>query len=79
MARVRSLGSGLLSFGAAKEEAIRLYGCGEKGTKDWIRQLNWRAAAKIKMALASEKRKAPVDLIGASGKVTSIRKLGLPS
>ena len=32
MARVRSLGSGLLSFGAAKQEAIRLYGCGEKGT-----------------------------------------------
>src|SRR6476620_4448645 len=68
MARVRSLGSGLLSVGAAKEEAIRLYGCGEKGTKDWIRQLNWRAAAKIKMALASEKRKARVDLIGGERK-----------
>ena len=32
---------------------------------DWIRQLNLRAAAEInRTALASEKRKTPVDLIG---------------
>ena len=69
MARVRNLGSDLLSFGAAKKEAIRLYGCGEKGTMDWIRQLNLRAAAKInRTALASENRKAPVDLIAGERK-----------
>ena len=69
MARVRSLGSGLLSFGAAKQEAIRLCGCPDKGAMDWIRQLNLRAAAKInRTALASEKRKAPVDLIGGERK-----------
>jgi hypothetical protein len=65
MARVRNLGSELLSFGAAKQEAIRLYCCRDKGTMDWIRQLNLRAAAEInRTALASEKRKTPVDLIG---------------
>jgi hypothetical protein len=65
MARVRNLGSDLLSFGTAKQEAIRLYGCRDKGTMDWIRQLNLRAAAEInRTALASEKRKTLVDLIG---------------
>jgi len=65
MARVRSLGSDLLSFGAAKQEAIRLYRCRNKGTIDWICQLNLRVAAEInKTALASNKRKTPVDLIG---------------
>jgi hypothetical protein len=65
MARVRNLGSELLSFGAAKQEAVRLYRCRDKGTMDWIGQLNLRAAAEInRTALASEKRKAPVDLIG---------------
>ena len=65
MTRVRNLGSDLLSFGAAKQEAIRLYGCREKRTSDWICQLNLRVAAEInRTALASEKQKTPVDLIG---------------
>jgi hypothetical protein len=69
MARVRNLGSDLLSFWRAKQEAIRLCGCPDKGAMDWIRQLNLRAAAKInRTALASEKRKAPVDLIGGERK-----------
>jgi hypothetical protein len=65
MARVRNLGSDLLSFGAAKQEAIRLYRCRDKGTVDWIHELNLRAAVEInRSALASDKRKAPVDLVG---------------
>jgi hypothetical protein len=36
MARVGNLGSDLLSFGAVKQEAIRLYRCRDKGTMDWI-------------------------------------------
>jgi len=65
MARVRNLGSDLLSFGAAKQEAIRLYRCRDKGTVDWIHELNLRAAAEInRAALASNKRNTPVDLIG---------------
>ena len=36
---------------------------------DWIHELNLRAAAEInRTALASEKRKAPVDLIGGERK-----------
>ena len=65
MARVRNLGGDLLSFGAAKQEAVRLYRCRDKGTIDWICQLNLRVAAEIsRTALASDKRKTPVDLIG---------------
>ena len=65
MARVRNLGSDLLSFGAARQEAVRLYRCRDKGTIDWICQLNLRVAAEIsRTALASDKRKTPVDLIG---------------
>jgi hypothetical protein len=65
MARVGNLGSDLLSFGAAKQQAIRLYRCRDKGTMDWIHELNLRAAAEInRTALASDKRKTPVDLIG---------------
>jgi hypothetical protein len=55
----------VLSFGAARQEAVRLYRCRDKGTSDWIRELNLRVAAEInRTALASEKRKTPVDLIG---------------
>ena len=65
MTRVRNLGSDLLSFGAAKQEAIRLYRCREKRTSDWIRELNLRTAAEIDRAsLAKERRKAPIDLMG---------------
>ena len=65
MARVGNLGSDLLSFGAAKQQAIRLYRCRDKGTMDWIHELNLRAAAEInRTALASNKRNTPVDLIG---------------
>ena len=65
MARVRNLGGDLLSFGAARQEAVRLYRCRDKGTIDWICQLNLRVAAEIsRTALASDKRKTPVDLIG---------------
>jgi hypothetical protein len=44
MARVGNLGSDLLSFGAAKQEAIRLYRGRDKGAMDWIHELNLRAA-----------------------------------
>ena len=65
MARVGNLGSDLLPFGAAKQEAIRLYGCREKGASDWIGELNLRTAAEIDRAwLAKERRKAPIDLMG---------------
>jgi len=65
IARVRNLGSDLISFGAAKQEAMRLYRCREKGTSDWIRELNPRTAAEIDSAsLAKERRKAPIDLMG---------------
>jgi hypothetical protein len=65
MARVRNLGGDLLSFGAAKQEAVRLYRCRDKGTIDWICLLNLRVAAEINItALASNKRKTPIDLIG---------------
>jgi hypothetical protein len=56
MARVGNLGSDLLSFGAANREAIRRYRCRDKGTMDWIHEVNLRAAAEI--------NKTPVDLIG---------------
>jgi hypothetical protein len=64
MARVGNLGSDLLSFGAARQEAIRFYRCRDKGTMDWIHELNLRAAEMNRAALASDKRKTPVDLIG---------------
>ena len=64
MARVGNLGSDLLSFGAAKQEAIRLYRCRDKGTMDWIHELNVRAAEINRAALASNKWNTPVDLIG---------------
>ena len=54
MARVMNLGGDLLSFGAARQEAVRLYRCRDKGTIDWICQLNLRVAAEIsRTALAS--------------------------
>ena len=65
MARVTNLGSDLLPFGAAKQEAIRLYRCRDRTGLDWIRQLNTRAAAEIDRAcLAKERHKAPIDLMG---------------
>ena len=65
MARVRNLGGDLLSLGAARQEAVRLYRCRDKRTIDWICQLNLRVAAEInRTALASNKRKTPVDQIG---------------
>jgi hypothetical protein len=65
MARVRNLGSDLLPLGAAKQEAIRLHRCREKGTSDWMRELNLRTASEIDRAsLAKERRKAPIDLMG---------------
>ena len=45
MARVTNLGSDLLPFGAAKQEAVRLYGCRGENGLDWIRELNLRHAA----------------------------------
>ena len=65
MTRVRNLGNDLLPFGAAKQEAIRLYRCREKRTSDWLRELNLRTAAEIDRAsLAKERRNAPIDLMG---------------
>ena len=65
MARVRNLGSDLLSFGAARQEAVRLYGCRGENGLDWIRELNLRHAGEIdRSALANEKRKVPFDLMG---------------
>ena len=57
MARVRNLGSDLLSFGAARQEAVRLYRCREKGPSDWIRELNLRSRREIDRA-CSGKREA---------------------
>jgi hypothetical protein len=65
MARVGNLGSGALSFAAAKEEAIRLYSSRAKGGSDWTRELNVRTAAEIdKAALATDKRQTPVNFMG---------------
>jgi hypothetical protein len=47
------------------KKPVRLYRCRDKGTIDWIRELSLRVAAEInRTALASNKRKTPVDLIG---------------
>jgi len=65
IARVRNLGSDLLPFGAAKQEAVRLYHSRDKCSSDWIHELDLRAARDIdRTALASEKRKSPIDLMG---------------
>jgi hypothetical protein len=65
IARAGNVGSGALSFAAAKEEAIRLHRSRDKGQLDWIRELNLRTAAEIdRAALAGEKRQTPVNLIG---------------
>jgi hypothetical protein len=65
MARVRNLGSNLLSFGSAKREAIRLYRSRDNGTPDWIYELNLRTAAEIdRAALAKERREEPSDVMG---------------
>jgi hypothetical protein len=65
IARVRNLESDLLPFGAAKQEAVRLYHSRDKCSSDWIHELDLRAARDIdRTALASEKRKAPIDLMG---------------
>jgi hypothetical protein len=67
MARVGNLGSGALSFAAAKEEAIRLYSSRAKGGSDWTRELNVRTAEQIdRTVLASERRKTTVNLMGGS-------------
>jgi hypothetical protein len=65
MARVRTLGSDLLPFRAAKLETIRLHKRRDEAPLDWIRiVLNLRFAGEIaRAAVTSEKRKTPVDLM----------------
>jgi hypothetical protein len=50
-----------------RKETIRLYECSGRGPLDWIREHNLHFAGEIdRAALANEKCKVPVDLVGGS-------------